>query len=96
MYATVMETQFKPGTQDEAIAITNDLVNEMAERVQGLKSFVVLDRGGDRSTVIAVYDTKENWEAAAPVAQEILGKLGGLLSAMPERSGCEVPIAINF
>ncbi len=96
MYATVMETQFKPGTQDEAVALTNDLVREMADRVQGLKSFIALDRGGDRATVIAVYDTKENWEAAAPVAQEIMGKLGGLLSAMPERTGCEVTIAIDF
>ncbi len=96
MYATVMETQFKPGTQDEAIALTNDLVNDLASRVQGLKSFIALDRGGDRATVIAIYDTMEHWQAAAPVAEEILGKLGGLLSAMPERSGCDVTIAIDF
>ena len=96
MYATVMEMQFKPGTQDEATALTDELVNELAGQVQGLKSFIALDRGDNRGTVIAVYDTKENWEAAAPVAQQILGRLGGFLSAMPERAGCEVAFAINF
>ena len=96
MYATVMDIQFKPGNQDEAIALTIDLVKELADRVQGLQSFIALDRGDDKSTAIVVYDTKENWEAAAPAAQEILGRIGGFLSAMPERTGCEVPIAMNF
>lgn len=96
MHASVIEGKFKPGTRDEALAKVDGLVDELSSKVEGLRAFIILDRGDDRSTTIALYETKENWEAAAPVAADILGQMGPYFAEMPERTGCEVMLAKRF
>ena len=96
MHASVIEVTFKAGSQDEATALTEKLVDQLSGRVEGLRSFLVLDRGDNKSTAIALYESKENWEAAAPVAQEVLGQLAPFMAGMPERIGCEVTLAKRY
>ena len=96
MHASVIETTFKAENRDEAIALTSELVDELSTRVEGLRGFVLLDRGDNRSTAMVLYESKEQWEAAAPVAQEILGKLGPFMADMPERTGCDVILAKRY
>jgi hypothetical protein len=96
MHASVIEITFKAGSQDEATALTEKLVDQLNERVAGLRGFLVIDRGDNKATAVAMYESKENWEAAAPVAQEILGQLAPFMAGMPERAGCEVLYAKRF
>lgn len=96
MHATVLEITFKPETRDEAIALTEKLVVDLSERVDGLRGFIVLDRGDNKSTAIAMYESKAHWEAAAPAATEIMGQLAPFFAEMPDRVGCDVLFAQRF
>ena len=96
MHATVLDFTFKPETRDEAIALTEQLVDEMSKKVDGLRGFIAVDRGNNKGTAIALYESEAQWAAAAPVAQEIMGRLAEYFAEMPERTGCEVTIAKRF
>jgi hypothetical protein len=62
----------------------------------GMKQFIVADKGDDSSTLLALYDTAEDQEAAGPKAAELLGRLADLFAAPPERKQVEVPINFSF
>ena len=96
MHASVIEGKFIAEKRDEAVAVMEELVDELSSKVEGLRAIIVLDRGDDVGTTVALYETKENFEAAAPVAREILGKLAPYFAEMPERSGCEVLFSKRF
>jgi hypothetical protein len=96
MYASIIDATFKPESRDEAVEMADKLVEELNGKVEGLKAFVTIDNGDDTTTSIAFYDSKEHFEAAASSAQEVLGKLGPFMAAMPERRGSELLIAKRF
>ena len=91
MYASVIELQFQPGKTEEALEMTQGLIPELRQ-IDGLMQFLVVDRGNDRSLVIAVYESQAKREAATSSAQAILGRMAGLLAAAPNREGCEVSV----
>lgn len=96
MYASIIEATFKPESRDVAIEKADELVEELKNRVTGLKAFVTIDNGDDTTTSIAFYDSKEHFEAAAPSAQGVLAQLGPFMTTMPVRRGCELLIAKRF
>ena len=96
MFATVIDFKLKPGSRAEAIALTEKLVDEMSSKIEGLRGMISLDRGGDLGTAIALYESQAAWEAAAPVAQEVLGQLAPYFAEMPERTGCPVDFAKRY
>jgi hypothetical protein len=96
MHASVIEYTLKPGVRDEANALTEELIEELSSRVQGLRAFFNMDRGGDKGMAIAIYENEADWAAAAPVAEEVLGKLGPYMAAMPERAGCDITFLKRF
>ncbi len=96
MHASVIEYTLKPGTKDEANALTEKLIEELASQVEGLRGFFNIDRGGDKGLAIAIYESEADWTAAAPVAEEVLGQLGPYMAAMPERAGCNILYAKRF
>ncbi len=91
MFASVIDVQLKPGTLDEAMGITRAALPEMRE-IPGLKQIISIDKGNDQGLVIAIYESQAAQEAAAPKAQEVLGRIAGLAAAPPQRLGCEVLI----
>ncbi len=91
MFASVIDVQLKPGTLDEAMDITRAALPEMRE-IPGLKQIISIDKGNDQGLVIAIYESQAAQEAAAPKAQEVLGRIAGLAAAPPQRLGCEVLI----
>lgn len=95
MFASVIEVQLKSGTLDEAMDITRAALPELRE-VPGLKQLISVDKGNDQGLVVAIYESQAAQEAAAPKAQEILGRIAGLASAPPQRAGCEVNINEQF
>jgi hypothetical protein len=95
MYASIIDIQLKPGTTSQATEIILGTVDDIGA-VDGIKQVISIDRGGDRGLVIAIYESQAAQEAATPKAQEILGRLGDLYAAPPDRQGCEVLVNETF
>ena len=94
MYASYIEMQLKPGTMADAMEMTRQMEAVLGE--MGMKQFIIVDRGNDSSTLVALYDTAEDQEAAGPKAAELLGRLADLMAAPPDRKQVEVPINFIF
>ena len=95
MYASYIEMQLKPGKMAEAVERMKQVKVELGQ-VDGLRQFIIVDRGNDSSTLVALYDTAEDQEAAGPKAAELLGRLADLMAAPPDRKQVEVPINFIF
>ena len=94
MYASYIEMQLKSGKMAEAIEMTKQMEADLGQ--MGMKQFIIVDRGNDSSTLVALYDTAEDQEAAGPKAAELLGRLADLMAAPPDRKQVEVPINFIF
>ena len=94
MYASYIEMQLKPGTMAEAIEMTKQMEADLGQ--MGMKQFIIVDRGNDSSTLVALYDSAEDQEAAGPKAAELLGHLAVFMAAPPERKQVDVPINFIF
>ena len=94
MYASYIEMQLKPAKMAEAIEMTKQMEADLGQ--MGMKQFIIVDRGNDSSTLVALYDTAEDQEAAGPKAAELLGRLADLMAAPPDRKQVEVPITFIF
>ena len=94
MYASYIEMQLKPGKMAEAIKMTEQMEADLGQ--MGMKQFIIVDKGNDSSTLIALYDTAEDQEAAGPKAAELLGRLAVFMAGPPERKQVEVPINFIF
>jgi hypothetical protein len=95
MYASIIDIQLKPGTTSQATDITLGAMDEI-RAIDGVKQIISIDRGNDQGLVIAIYESQATQEAATPRAQEILGRLGDLYAAPPERQGGEVLVNESF
>ena len=94
MYASYIEMQLKPGKMADAIEMAKQMEADLGQ--MGMKQFIIVDRGNDSSTLVALYDTAEDQEAAGPKAVELLGRLADLMAAPPDRKQVEVPINFIF
>ena len=95
MYTSIVEIQFQPGRMDEAMEITEGMTPDLAQ-LDGLRQFIVVDKGNDAGLVLAIYDSQAQQEVAGPKAQELLGRMGALFAAPPERKGGEVKVSENY
>ena len=91
MFSTVINIKFKPGKIDEAVELSRSAVSKL-EGVPGIIEYTVINTGDDSAAVFVIYDSKDDWEAAAPKAQEILGGFADLVAAAPERAGGDVVV----
>ena len=91
MYASFVEAKIKSGMSAEAIEIAKGMISEVGE-IPNLKQFILIDKGDDNILLLAFYDTAGEQEAAGPKAGEVMGKIGHLFAAPPERKQMEVPI----
>ncbi len=91
MYTSIIEVQFQPGKMDEAMDITEKMKPDLAQ-FDGIRQFIVVDKGNDAGLVLAIYDSQAQQEAAGPKARELLGRLGALYAVTPERLGGEVRV----
>ena len=94
MYASYIEFQYKPEKTAEAIEMTKQMEADLGQ--MGMKQFIIVDKGDDSSTLVALYDTAEDQEAAGPKAAELLGRLAIFMAGPPERKQVEVPINFIF
>ena len=94
MYASYIELQHKPGKTAAAIEMTKQMEADLGQ--MGMKQFIIVDKGDDSSTLIALYDTAQAYYAAGPKAEELLGRFAEFMAAPPERKQVEVPINFIF
>ena len=87
--------KLKPGKMAEAVERMKEVEAELGQ-VDGLKQFIIVDRGNDSSTVLALYDTAEDQEAAGPKSAEIVSRFMDVIAAPPDRKQVEVPINFIF
>ena len=94
MYASYIELQHKPGKTAAAIEMTKQMEVDLGQ--MGMKQFIIVDKGDDSSTLIALYDTAQAYYAAGPKAAELLGRLSDFMASPPERKQADVPINFIF
>ena len=94
MYASYIEMQLKPGKMAEAIEMTKQMEADLGQ--MGMKQIIIVDKGDDSSTLVALYDTAQAYYAAGPKAAELLGRLAVFMAGPPERKQVEVPINFIF
>jgi hypothetical protein len=92
MYATIIEMNYKPGSTEEATALALAMRPDLAG-IDGIKQFLIVDKGDDTSLLVAMYDTEAQREAAGPKGQELLGRVAHLFAEAPERLGG--PVLVN-
>jgi len=80
MYIRITSFSYDPEREDEFIAISDSVRDEM-KLIEGLQSVRVADSNG---VIGASYDTEESASGAKPKIQEILGKLAPVMTAPPE------------
>ena len=95
MYASYIEMQLKPGKMAEAVDRMKQVEVELGQ-VDGLRQFIIVDRGNDSSTLVALYDTAEDQEAAGPKSAEIVSRFMDMIAAPPDRQQVKVPINFIF
>ena len=95
MYASYIEMQLKPGKMAEAMEMMKQLEAEL-RGIDGLKQFIIVDRGNDRSTVLALYESAEEQEAATPKSAEVVSRFMNVIAAPPDRQQVKVPINFIF
>ena len=94
MYASYIEMKLKPGKMAEAIQMTKQMEADLGQ--MGMKQFIIVDRGNDSSTLVALYDTAEDQESAGPKSAEIVSRFMDIIAAPPDRKQVEVPINFSF
>ena len=89
MYASIIELQFKPGSMqvglDHVVALRPQLM-----KINGLNQMISIDRGDDRVTVVVIYDSEAQREAATEQAQAVLAGIAEFVVAPPKRQGFEI------
>ena len=95
MYTSIIEIQIQSGKMDEALEITEAMKPDLAQ-LDGLRQFIVIDKGNDAILVLAIYDSQAQQEAAGPKAQELLGRMGALCTAAPERKSGDVKVNEHY
>ncbi|MFQ5967211.1 MAG: antibiotic biosynthesis monooxygenase family protein [Acidimicrobiia bacterium] len=90
MYARITTMAVIPERIDEVLGQLNEVRNQV-ESIPGLKHwFSTSDKGSGEGVVIAIYDTKENADAAASKAQQIRDEFTEFFLKPPDVNEYEV------
>ena len=88
-YASLIEIQFKPGKKDELVTIAEEMRTDL-EKLDGIKQFILIDRGGDKALAVAFYSNRAQQEAATLDAEKLQDRWSHLVTMPPVRTGCNV------
>ena len=94
MFASFMEMKLKPGKMAEAVSMTKTMQADL--QAMGMQQMIIVDKGNDNAMLLAIYETAEAQESAAPKAAEIIGRFGVLFESPPVRTQVKVPINLKF
>ena len=88
-FASIIEIQLLPGKKDELKTIAEEMRPEL-EKIDGIKQFILIDRGDDKALGVSFYSNAAEQEAASAKAKELLDKWAHLVTTSPVRTGCNV------
>ncbi len=89
MHARITRVQVAVDKIEEARARVAGLVPEIRS-IPGLKEFINVIRDDGGGVVIALYNSKEELDAATPRVSEIMSGMAGLFSSPPTSEAYEV------
>ncbi len=95
MYSSVIDVAYDPAKEQELVAFCGEITGELAQ-LRGIYQFMVIKTGDGKAVTIVEYDTEDDWNAAAPRARELLGRLASLCTAPPVRAGGSVQFRDNY
>ncbi len=85
MHARVNVTEWNPDKVEEGIRLTEETIIPSYQRQPGFRGYLLLtEEGGERAMAITMWETEEDMEASAPVAQAMIPRLKDILRAPPE------------
>ena len=82
MYCRVTHVQFDASKEHEIVELMESK-RETMMALPGIQSVCTIVTGEGEITSFAVYDTKENFDAASPEVMKIMGGLAAYFSAPP-------------
>ena len=93
MYCRVNHIKYDASRKDEVIELLENQRETMME-LTGIQSVYTIEIAPGELTSIAVYDTKENFDAATPEVGKIMSGFATFFTAPPV--GHEGPTIFNF
>ena len=88
-YASLIEIEFKPGKKDELVTIAEEMRADL-EKLDGIKQFILIDRGDNKAMALAFYSNRAQQEAATLNAEKLQDRWEHLVAMPPVRTGCNV------
>jgi hypothetical protein len=96
MHARVNATQWNPEEVERGMRLTEETIIPAYQRQPGFRGYILLtDPGGAGALAITLWDTEEDREASASVAQAMIGELKGILRAPPDTRNYEVRFLVQ-
>jgi quinol monooxygenase YgiN len=91
MHARVNATEWNPEEVERGMRLTEETIIPSYQEQPGFRGYMLLtEPGGERAMAITLWETEEDMDASAAVAQAMIPKLKGILRAPPDTRTYEV------
>ncbi len=91
MHARVNATEWNPEEVDKGMRLTEETIIPSYQEQPGFRGYILLtEPGGTGAMAITLWETEEDMESSAKVAQAMIPKLKGILRAPPETKTYDV------
>jgi quinol monooxygenase YgiN len=85
MHARVNTTEWNPDEVERGMRLTEERIIPSYQRQPGFRGYILLtEPGGERAMAITLWETKDDMDASAAVAQAMIPQLKGILRAPPD------------
>jgi quinol monooxygenase YgiN len=91
MHARVNATEWNPEKVEAGMRLTEETIIPSYQEEPGFRGYILLtEPGGSAAMAITLWETEEDMERSAKVAQAMIPKLKGILRAPPETKTYDV------
>lgn len=93
MHARVNATRWKPEKIEEGLDLTWNTIVPAYREQPGFRGYLLLtEPGGDKAMAITIWESEEEMQASAPVAQAMIPKLSEIIQERPVTETYEVTV----
>jgi quinol monooxygenase YgiN len=93
MHARVNATRWKPEKVEEGLDLTWNTIVPAYREQPGFKGYLLLtEPGGDKAMAITLWESEEEMQASAPVAQAMIPQLSEIIQERPVTETYEVTV----
>jgi heme-degrading monooxygenase HmoA len=94
MYARVNTARWNPESYDDAMKLTEETIIPAYQDHPGFKGYLLLT-DGEKGVAVTLWDSEENRESSAQIAQRMIGELRGILAEPPLTENFEVTFDVR-